>query len=140
MSRPFCTDATLSRLYVTIFLLFLLKISSCQRSFLAGGVVPVTGSRVPVDSCLIRSRTFKLIHNSSCRMHNYFCFIVHYALLIMHCFSPPTGFQTSKCVASLVASIHGSLAVNLIFRISVENNGFEPLTPCVQGRCSSQLS
>jgi hypothetical protein len=23
---------------------------------------------------------------------------------------------------------------------SVENNGFEPLTPCVQGRCSSQLS
>ena len=24
--------------------------------------------------------------------------------------------------------------------MSVENNGFEPLTPCVQGRCSSQLS
>jgi len=24
--------------------------------------------------------------------------------------------------------------------IKVENNGFEPLTPCVQGRCSSQLS
>ena len=23
---------------------------------------------------------------------------------------------------------------------AVENNGFEPLTPCVQGRCSSQLS
>ena len=23
---------------------------------------------------------------------------------------------------------------------NVENNGFEPLTPCVQGRCSSQLS
>ena len=23
---------------------------------------------------------------------------------------------------------------------SVEDNGFEPLTPCVQGRCSSQLS
>ena len=22
----------------------------------------------------------------------------------------------------------------------VENNGFEPLTPCVQGKCSSQLS
>ena len=30
----------------------------------------------------------------------------------------------------------------LIYRYnySVENNGFEPLTPCVQGRCSSQLS
>jgi hypothetical protein len=25
-------------------------------------------------------------------------------------------------------------------RVRVENNGFEPLTPCVQGRCSSQLS
>ena len=25
-------------------------------------------------------------------------------------------------------------------RNSVENNGFEPMTPCVQGRCSSQLS
>ena len=24
--------------------------------------------------------------------------------------------------------------------IEVENNGFEPLTLCVQGRCSSQLS
>ena len=23
---------------------------------------------------------------------------------------------------------------------SVENNGFEPLTPCLQSRCSSQLS
>ena len=26
------------------------------------------------------------------------------------------------------------------FTANVENNGFEPLTPCVQGRCSSQLS
>ena len=24
--------------------------------------------------------------------------------------------------------------------LSVENNGFEPLTPCLQSRCSSQLS
>jgi len=24
--------------------------------------------------------------------------------------------------------------------VLVEDNGFEPLTPCVQGRCSSQLS
>ena len=28
----------------------------------------------------------------------------------------------------------------VIDRFIVENNGFEPLTPCVQGRCSSQLS
>jgi hypothetical protein len=25
-------------------------------------------------------------------------------------------------------------------KMCVEDNGFEPLTPCVQGRCSSQLS
>ena len=25
-------------------------------------------------------------------------------------------------------------------RRKVENNGFEPLTPCLQSRCSSQLS
>jgi hypothetical protein len=27
-----------------------------------------------------------------------------------------------------------------IHLFGVEDNGFEPLTPCVQGRCSSQLS
>ena len=26
------------------------------------------------------------------------------------------------------------------FKTEVENNGFEPLTPCLQSRCSSQLS
>jgi hypothetical protein len=29
---------------------------------------------------------------------------------------------------------------NNVITLYVENNGFEPLTPCVQGRCSSQLS
>ena len=33
-----------------------------------------------------------------------------------------------------------SLYVSYVSEIQVENNGFEPLTPCVQGRCSSQLS
>ena len=28
----------------------------------------------------------------------------------------------------------------LTYSSLVENKGFEPLTPCVQGRCSSQLS
>ena len=27
-----------------------------------------------------------------------------------------------------------------LMMIFLENNGFEPLTPCVQSRCSSQLS
>ena len=33
-------------------------------------------------------------------------------------------------------------SIRLAFRLgmNVENNGFEPLTPCLQSRCSSQLS
>ena len=31
-------------------------------------------------------------------------------------------------------------AYPLFSQLRVENNGFEPLTPCVQSRCSSQLS
>ena len=43
-------------------------------------------------------------------------------------------------------SMYGFLSPTLSLRegvcgeIVVENKGFEPLTPCVQGRCSSQLS
>ena len=34
-----------------------------------------------------------------------------------------------------------SIVIHVIGNFNiVENNGFEPLTPCVQGRCSSQLS
>ena len=29
---------------------------------------------------------------------------------------------------------------NVVVMPNVENNGFEPLTPCLQSRCSSQLS
>ena len=32
------------------------------------------------------------------------------------------------------------LAAPILFPRRVENNGFEPLTPCLQSRCSSQLS
>ena len=32
------------------------------------------------------------------------------------------------------------LTLRLSYSHGVENNGFEPLTPCVQSRCSSQLS
>ena len=39
-------------------------------------------------------------------------------------------FRVSICQRSLFPSL----------RENVENNGFEPLTPCLQSRCSSQLS
>ena len=43
----------------------------------------------------------------------------------------------------LPRSIPAPLSISNSFQVLegvVENNGFEPLTPCVQGRCSSQLS
>ena len=36
-------------------------------------------------------------------------------------------------------AVAGGLASPILNR-RVENNGFEPLTPCLQSRCSSQLS
>ena len=39
----------------------------------------------------------------------------------------------------LIAILHSVLSY-ACSSFYVENNGFEPLTPCVQGRCSSQLS
>ena len=41
---------------------------------------------------------------------------------------------------SLVFSFNMSKNIRIVRSFLVENNGFEPMTPCVQGRCSSQLS
>jgi len=50
-------------------------------------------------------------------------------------------FQYVKELFYLIPQAHTVFtAQNLRSKASVENNGFEPLTPCVQGRCSSQLS
>ena len=43
------------------------------------------------------------------------------------------GREALVLVSSLVNVLGRSVA-------AVENNGFEPLTPCLQSRCSSQLS
>ena len=59
-------------------------------------------------------------------------------------------YQCSLCLRFVRASLrdlrprlraHSSVFqyVNVLF-LQVENNGFEPLTPCLQSRCSSQLS
>ena len=57
-----------------------------------------------------------------------------------------TSSNMSKNVLSVcscpfaVCSIKLPTVNCLLLTGMVENNGFEPLTPCVQGRCSSQLS
>ena len=46
----------------------------------------------------------------------------------------------SKISFRSITSNYLSLLILVSLSIGVENNGFEPLTLCVQGRCSSQLS
>ena len=45
-----------------------------------------------------------------------------------------------KITPRLFASYNYPDTVLLSYSCFVENNGFEPLTPCLQSRCSSQLS
>ena len=71
--------------------------------------------------------------------------LVTYSLLSLDClfslFSPEPDLSACFRCVLLVSSI---LSKNVARRFHpadpVENNGFEPLTLCVQGRCSSQLS
>ncbi len=61
-----------------------------------------------------------------------------YSLLCLYNMSMNDVFVekfNSRCGELLMIGFR--LSLNSHF---VENNGFEPLTPCVQGRCSSQLS
>ena len=51
-------------------------------------------------------------------------------------FLPRRGFPCGSPRRAL-GSVFGFQHVNVLL---VENNGFEPLTPCLQSRCSSQLS
>jgi hypothetical protein len=73
----------------------------------------------------------------------YVCFML---LLIVYCSNLcriPLSYSYNNDYASYFTSFVPSCQRTLYntFRaISVENNGFEPLTLCVQGRCSSQLS
>ena len=52
-----------------------------------------------------------------------------------------------QCIATmhsrdfLVLTLCDSMSkIDALYKGQVENNGFEPLTPCLQSRCSSQLS
>ena len=62
--------------------------------------------------------------------YSVFCFFT-YARVARCCIECRSGlYLNSVCVSSM----------SMCSFLYVENNGFEPLTPCVQGRCSSQLS
>ena len=73
-------------------------------------------------------------------------FLPYYTILFVYTFSIAIWFDiyfkaffiTENyffiCFCTLCQRSFSSLS------LIVENNGFEPLTPCVQGRCSSQLS
>ena len=71
---------------------------------------------------------------------------VAYILSAVFCPTPKGGdtffiaFACPKCHRSLITLPAHVTASNGRERIIVENNGFEPLTLCLQSRCSSQLS
>ncbi len=50
------------------------------------------------------------------------------------------GLRLSSISHIIVENLMIGLRLSSISHITVENNGFEPLTPCLQSRCSSQLS
>ena len=50
------------------------------------------------------------------------------------------NFKLVFSLQFLVFSLHRTLITFLLITPFVENNGVEPLTSCVQGRRSSQLS
>ena len=56
---------------------------------------------------------------------------------------PETAIIIGTGLGSLAGEITEKYEIDVYKRQNqngVENNGFEPLTPCVQSRCSSQLS
>ena len=65
-------------------------------------------------------------------------FLLSFFPLSLHelIFLPRRGFPSGSPRRAL-GSVFGFQHVNVLL---VENNGFEPLTPCLQSRCSSQLS
>ena len=68
-------------------------------------------------------------HTFSCISYSYFLQFC----LVSICQRSLICFELSLTDFAYAASIS-------ILTDAVENNGFEPLTPCVQSRCSSQLS
>ena len=72
--------------------------------------------------------------------YNLSVFLLYLFLLLPICQRP--FFQLKvKGLMLKVLFVFEPLTLNLdLLTVPVENKGFEPLTPCVQGRCSSQLS
>ena len=77
---------------------------------------------------------FRIVTSSFC--HCWLSNFVNVPLLSSQFFN--YFFQYVKELLS--SSVAPSHRCGIAVENSVENNGFEPLTPCVQGRCSSQLS
>ena len=53
---------------------------------------------------------------------------------------PPSLIVSGLGLAAPIISVSLIGLAAPILSHQVENNGFEPLTPCLQSRCSSQLS
>ena len=108
--------------------------------------------RSPTRSRVSRSSLDGLPHSdisgSRCICHSPELFAAYHVLLRLReprhppyallCFL--LSFRSSSFHSHELFARSVSFASNTSMIFCVENNGFEPLTPCLQSRCSSQLS
>src|SRR5690606_14475462 len=126
------------------------------------GSIPICGSPVFIAACRVLLRLWEPRHPPCALVY----FLYHTALLLPYgCFRLPARAGMPLLPSLILSSCFLPICQRTFFPRSkdlrskeqgrdvlcpfsfchlsfgsVENNGFEPLTPCVQGRCSSQLS
>ena len=107
--------------YYTAFCSVCMLFDSCP--FIRYSIVWSVGIATSFSSCFVTFKTWQRL---------YCCFL--FILLL------PICQRTFTPVLTLRDRLCQYLTFGKVWVGMVENNGFEPLTPCVQGRCSSQLS
>ena len=104
-----------------------------MRPFLLSSTFPhdsLSARGTPILSA-VSSRTWTRTSKKARHERQVFTFSSYTVLLVSICQRSETGY-TFRTHEPMSCSVNGTVVV--------ENNGFEPLTPCLQSRCSSQLS
>ena len=123
------------------------------------GSIPICGSPVFIAACRVLHRLWEPRHPP--------CALIYFLHRMAFCFHaaafwPPLARRAAVAFSFSLFLFSSNMSKNFFSRSkqyalsirlprlwliayslsleNVENNGFEPLTPCVQGRCSSQLS
>ena len=121
--------------FYLLFFFFSIEVKN-QRSRISAAV----SLSLSATHGLPRRGGFRLCRQAYCLAH--LRSLLASCVLYCLCCSCSLSFSTSPGALPLPAGKKTCFSfqyVNVLF-FRVENNGFEPLTPCLQSRCSSQLS